>query len=222
MRATDIRRPQVVVVESAPIDIAAWRAVLAGGTGWSLGFVPDCRDLDAVPRQRGGGPASVVVLNLGCAGSAMAFHTRDCIRLLGVGGHSVLVRAAAPQSHLGQMALAVGARGLVRRDAPVEAVREAVATLLQGGVWLDPQSPVDPAEARLRVPVLAVSEETALSLYAAGLTLDAVARKMRVQAGTVRTYLERTKRKYRLSERPIRSRADFTLRAIEDGYLPLS
>ena len=52
-----------------------------------------------------------------------------------------------------------------------------------------------------------------LTGYASGLTLDAVARKLRISPGTARTYLKRIKAKYEQAGLPVYTKLDLAEQA---------
>lgn len=70
------------------------------------------------------------------------------------------------------------------------------------------------------VPDLAPRESQALALYAMGLPLKSVARRMGVSQVTVKEYLVRARRKYAAAGRPAVTKTDLYIRAVEDGHLP--
>ncbi len=216
--------PTVIIVESSPVGQLGWRVVFSTRSGWSRPplLVPSCGDIPIPGASRRPGSRQVVVLDVGCDCVSGEMHARDCVRALVASGQAVLVRSGQTDLHLARVALSAGAHGLIHRDARPEDVRGAVQRLAAGGEWVDPTLRLTPAQARLAVPDLAHSEITALALYGGGITLESVARKMNVQSGTVRTYLDRARAKYEACGRPILSRAGYTLRAVEDGFLTLA
>jgi predicted DNA-binding protein (UPF0251 family) len=75
------------------------------------------------------------------------------------------------------------------------------------------------AEAPEDVPNLSIQELTALRLYASGMKLDSVARRMNVSPATAKEYLDRVRAKYAQAHRSVRSKSDMHRAAIEDGFL---
>ena len=69
------------------------------------------------------------------------------------------------------------------------------------------------------VPALAPREAQVVSLYATGLPLKSVARRLGVAEETAKEYLGRVKRKYLAAGRPARTRSDLYRRAVEDGLV---
>lgn len=68
-------------------------------------------------------------------------------------------------------------------------------------------------------PRLSDQEERALSLYASGLTLAAVAEALGVKPDTAKTYIARVKAKYAAAGRPASSKLDLSRIAVDDGYV---
>jgi DNA-binding CsgD family transcriptional regulator len=68
-------------------------------------------------------------------------------------------------------------------------------------------------------PDLSIQERSALHLYASGLTLEAVARRMHVSPSTAREYLLRVRRKYADVGREVRTKTDLYAAALQDGLL---
>jgi DNA-binding CsgD family transcriptional regulator len=68
-------------------------------------------------------------------------------------------------------------------------------------------------------PRLSGQELNLLLAYAAGLTLDAAARRTGILPATAEHYLERIKEKYRSAGRPTYTKLDLATRVREDGLL---
>jgi DNA-binding CsgD family transcriptional regulator len=66
---------------------------------------------------------------------------------------------------------------------------------------------------------LSPQERKALVLYASGLKLLAVARRMNVAPSTVKQYLERAKVKYRLAGKPIRTKTEMYKTLRDEGLI---
>ncbi|MCB0922804.1 MAG: hypothetical protein KDC08_13465, partial [Actinobacteria bacterium] len=69
------------------------------------------------------------------------------------------------------------------------------------------------------LPDLSGQELRALQLYAQGLTLKAVARRMSVSQNTAKEYLDRVRAKYLATGRAARTKAELQAAAREDGLL---
>jgi DNA-binding CsgD family transcriptional regulator len=70
------------------------------------------------------------------------------------------------------------------------------------------------------VPNLSIQELSALRLYASGMKLDSVARRMNVSPATAKEYLDRVRAKYQQVGRPARTRTELYAAASRDGLLP--
>lgn len=66
-------------------------------------------------------------------------------------------------------------------------------------------------------PKLSAQQQRLLVLLATGLTLEASARRIGVQPGTAKTYLDRIKQKYEEVGRPARTKLELSERVREDG-----
>jgi len=73
------------------------------------------------------------------------------------------------------------------------------------------------ADISVAVPSLSHREREALTLYASGLPLKSVARRMTVTEYTAKEYLKRVRRKYGEAGRPANTKLELYWRAVEDG-----
>src|ERR1700691_3162984 len=69
-------------------------------------------------------------------------------------------------------------------------------------------------------PVLSHQERRALQLYATGMPMKSVARKMTISDETVKQYLGRVRDKYARAGRRAATKMELYYRAVEDGHLP--
>lgn len=137
--------------------------------------------------------------------------------LVAAGAFVLLVSALGDAARI-RPALAAGALGYVPKRAGGETLLEAVNTALRGEVYVSP----DLAAVMMAdddVPDLSTQEATALRLYASGLKLDSVARRMNVSPSTAREYLHRVRRKYAVVGRQVRTKTDMYAAAIKDGLI---
>lgn len=70
-------------------------------------------------------------------------------------------------------------------------------------------------------PSLSPQEKRLLMLYATGLPMKSVARRMEIRLDTAKQYLHRARTKYAEAGRPAWTKVELHRRAIEDGYLPV-
>lgn len=136
-------------------------------------------------------------------------------------GIRVLVLSAMASTPLVREVLKAGVSGVVGKRDPESDILGAVWTVLGRGQWMTPElaSVIAGDERR---PRLSDQEERALVLYASGLTLAAVAAALGVKKDTAKTYLERVKRKYHDTGRPVRSKVELSKVAYQDGYVDLN
>jgi DNA-binding NarL/FixJ family response regulator len=162
-------------------------------------------------------PPALVLLDLDLDGTPVS---ADVVRDLVERGSDILVVSALGDPRTIRALLAAGVAGFVSKRESTDALLEAVAAVLRGESWTTPELAGmlagDDAPDR---PSLSPQEHRALVLYASGLTLDSVARRMDVRPGTVREYLARVRTKYASTGRPVRTKTDLYREALRDGYL---
>ena len=135
-------------------------------------------------------------------------------------GCRVLIVSALGSPRVVRQGLAAGALGYMsKREDPADLLT-AIRTVAEGEGFLTPEMAAILAEAPEDVPNLSIQELTALRLYASGLKLDSVARRMNVSPATAKEYLDRVRAKYAQAHRSVRSKSDMHRAAIEDGFLP--
>jgi DNA-binding NarL/FixJ family response regulator len=100
-------------------------------------------------------------------------------------------------------------------------MRAAIRDVAAGRAWISPRLAyifaTDDAADR---PALSHQERRALQLYATGMPVKSVARKMTISDETVKQYLARVREKYRRAGRAAPTKLDLYYRAVEDGHLP--
>lgn len=75
------------------------------------------------------------------------------------------------------------------------------------------------SDPRWRHPDLSPQEQAVLNLVAMGHPTDEVAKRLILSPSTIRTILQRIRKKYARINRPAVSRADLAIRAIQDGFI---
>lgn len=135
-------------------------------------------------------------------------------------GSGVLIVSALGSPRVVRQGLAAGALGYMsKRESPEDLLR-AIRSVAAGIGFLTPEMAAILAEAPEDVPSLSAQELTALRLYASGMKLDSVARRMNVGPATAKEYLDRVRAKYAQAHRVVRSKSDLHRAAVEDGFLP--
>jgi DNA-binding NarL/FixJ family response regulator len=117
-----------------------------------------------------------------------------------------------------QACLAAGAAGLLEKNADADTLAEAITTVAAGEPWLTEEWARVVSDTTWMRPHLAEREGEALRIFAAGLKIPTIARRMGVKEETVRTWLKRIRQKYREVGRAAPDRTELYIRAVEDGY----
>src|SRR5262249_37340634 len=113
------------------------------------------------------------------------------------------------------------ARGYALKNEQAAQIRAAIREVAAGGDWISPRLAyilaTDDAASK---PALSHQETRTLQLYATGLPMKSVARKMGISEETVKQYLGRVAEKSALSGRAAPTKVELYYRAVEDGHLP--
>jgi DNA-binding NarL/FixJ family response regulator len=144
----------------------------------------------------------------------------DNVRRLAEAGPRVLVVSVVADPDQVMAAYAAGAAGYLTKDRDLDEVARTVRGVASGS---DPC----PSELAFAIahdqrpgrPRLSLRERQLLLAYAAGMTLDAAARRIGIRPATAKHYLERIKQKYRSVGRPTYTKLDLATRVREDGLL---
>jgi DNA-binding NarL/FixJ family response regulator len=131
----------------------------------------------------------------------------------------VVVVSAMAQPDVLQAAMAGGAQAFIAKRSSLGHLSKAISTVLDGGTWIPP----DLAGAVLRAQSnvdLSAQEKRALVLYASGLTLEMVARRMEITPNTVKHYLDRVRDKYTQAGIAARTKVQLHRVARMEGLLP--
>ncbi len=155
-------------------------------------------------------------LDLGSAGLADEHEVAE----LGDRGVTVLVVSALGSPRHVRRMLQAGAIGVVAKSDSMADLCAAVDAALGGHTWMSPilaqALAVDHDADR---PDLSNQELQALRLYACGLKLDSVARRMGVASSTAKQYVDRVREKYALAGHHARTKAELYAVAVEDGFI---
>ena len=164
-----------------------------------------------------GRAADVVLLDLGLGDGS---SPPDTIRRLIELGLAVAVYSAAADPVTVRAAIRADAAAFVSKTDQLEDVAEAIRRTADGTGWISPPLAflllTDDAPDR---PALSPQEKQALQLYAAGLSMRAVAGRMGIAPETAKQYIDRVRKKYREAGRTAASKIDLLRRAMEDGLI---
>ena len=208
------------------IDVAAvddHPIVLDGVAGWVMAAESGIRvvgtalTVDALLAGPGR-DAHVVLLDIDLGDGTTV--ERNVAAILGA-GPAVLVLSAAEKPLLVRAAMRAGALGYVLKSEGTSQVRAAIKAVAAGQDWISPHLAyilaTDDAADR---PALSPQESRALRLYATGMPMKSVARRMKISEETSKQYVCRVREKYARAGRPAPTKLDLYYRAVEDGHLP--
>jgi two-component system, NarL family, nitrate/nitrite response regulator NarL len=207
---------EVAAVDDHPIvlaGIATW--VTADSSG--LAVIGTATTVDALLAGPGR-HARVVLLDLDLGDGSTVEQNVGAIRATGA---AVLVLAASDKPVSVRAAMRAGALGYVLKSEPAEIVRAAIKAVAAGQDWISPRLAyilaTDNAPDR---PALSPQETRALSLYATGMPMKLVARRMELSEETTKQYVGRVREKYARAGRAAPTKLELYYRAVEDGHLP--
>jgi DNA-binding NarL/FixJ family response regulator len=206
----------VAAVDDHPIvldGVASW--VMAAESG--IRVVGTALTVDALLAGPGR-EAHVVLLDIDLGdGTTVARNVAAILEA----GPAVLVLSAADKPLLVRAAMRAGALGYVLKSEETSQVRAAIKAVAAGQDWISPRLAyilaTDDAADR---PVLSPQESRALRLYATGMPMKSVARRMNISEETSKQYVGRAREKYARAGRPAPTKLDLYYRAVEDGHLP--
>ena len=208
----------VAAVDDHPIvldGIANW--ITGADAAGTVRVVATAASVDALLAGPGR-DADVVLLDLDLQDGTTV---EDNVAAILGAGPAVLVLAASDRPVSVRAAIRAGALGYVLKSEEAGQVRQAIATVAAGGDWISPRLAyifaTDDAPDR---PALSPQEARALRLYATGMPMKSVARRMMIGEETVKQYVGRVREKYSRAGRAAPTKMELYYRAVEDGYLP--
>lgn len=135
-------------------------------------------------------------------------------------GAKVLVLSASTNSGDVLAALSAGAIGYITKHADSAELTQAIQDAVEKGeVQISPYVAGALSEIREDKVRLSSQEKRALVLYASGLKLEAVARRMNIAPSTAKQYIDRVKAKYQDQGMSVHTKTDMYRAAKEAGYL---
>jgi len=123
-------------------------------------------------------------------------------------GVPVLVISALNNFESVKSAFSVGASGFVSKDSSIEDIGKAIKSVLSGNQWISPTLSRALTYKDSITSQLSAQELKAIILYASGLKLEVVARRMDVAASTVKQYIDRAKAKFRSAGTPVSTKTE--------------
>ena len=207
------------------IDIAAvddHPIVLDSVAGWVLAADGDMRVVGTAATVDAllAGPgrhAHVVLLDLDLGDGTTV--ERNVAAILAA-GPAVLVLSASDRPLAVRAAMRAGALGYAVKSEPTRQIQEAVREVAAGRDWISPRlAYILATDDAADKPTLSHQERRALQLYATGMPMKSVARKMTISDETAKQYLGRVREKYARAGRAAPTKLELYHRAVEDGYL---
>ncbi|MGH3260691.1 MAG: LuxR C-terminal-related transcriptional regulator, partial [Trebonia sp.] len=162
--------------------------------------------------------ADVVLLDLDLRDGSTVEENVTAIR---TAGPEVLVLSASDRPLAVRAAIRAGACGYALKSEHAEQIRLAIREVAAGGDWISAAlAYIFATDDDVDMPTLSHQERRVLQLYAAGLPVKSVAKKMAISEETVKQYLGRVRQKYTLAGRAAPTKLELYHRAVEDGHLP--
>jgi DNA-binding NarL/FixJ family response regulator len=113
----------------------------------------------------------------------------------------------------------MGATGFVSKDSSIDEIGRAIKAVLAGNEWISPTLSKALTMKSSASEQLSAQEKRAVILYASGLKLDVVARRMEVAPSTVKQYIDRAKMKYRANGITVRTKTDMYKILRDEGLI---
>lgn len=164
-------------------------------------------------------PVEVALLDLELGDGLPAAVKIATLRMAGVA--TVVVSSYADPAMVREC-ISAGALGYVPKSEDASVILDAVRTAARGETYLSAavaMALLSDDGRGIPVPKLSDQERRVLVLYASGLPMKSVARRLDVGYETAKSYLGRVREKYADCGREARSKIDLRRRAVEDGLI---
>ncbi|NDH65507.1 MAG: DNA-binding response regulator [Microbacteriaceae bacterium] len=144
----------------------------------------------------------------------------DNVRRVRELGCQVLIFSIADKRSLVRIAIKSGAAAIVPKSHSMDELAEAIR-LVAGGVYVNNTQTTAAIDSDLEFKEAKLSprEREVLTLYASGLALKQVAFTLNIKMNTAKEHIDRVRTKYADIGRPVSSKTELLLRAIEDGLI---
>lgn len=163
-------------------------------------------------------PPDLVLLDLDLHG--VAVRPDEVAEITGRGSQVLIVSAMAYPSVVRHL-VSHGVAGYVpKRDSTAATLGEAIATVRRGEYWTTPAlAAMLSSDNSSDRPDLSERERRALALYASGLKMTSVARRMGISQHTAKRYIDRVRAKYAATGRSVSSKTSLYRAAVTDGFI---
>lgn len=131
----------------------------------------------------------------------------------------VLVISALNNFESVKSAFSVGASGFISKDTANEEMIRAINAVMDGREWISPTLSTALNKSIGPIEELSPQERKAVILYASGLKLEAVARRMDVAPSTAKQYIDRSKFKFKASGIQIRTKTEMYKFLRDEGII---
>jgi len=159
----------------------------------------------------------VIVLDLSLAdGSAV----EDNVQRVLATGAQVLIYSIADKRSLVRAASKAGAAASVPKAQSMDELANAIR-LVAAGIYVNntqTTAAID-SDVEFKEAKLSPREREVLTLYASGMALKQVAFALNIKMNTAKEHIDRVRSKYADIGRPVSSKTELLLRAIEDGLI---
>lgn len=204
--------PRVALVDDHPAILSAVMGELTAA--FHVAEVFRARHVDEVVATPG--PYEVVILDVQLADDS---DPADNVRRITERGWPVLLYTQETNARMVARCFRAGASGIVGKSQDLADLLEAVALITDGQPYLSGDWAAALSSDAVAIPSLAPREAEALRLYASGLPMKSVARRMGISSETVKDYLMRVRRRYDEVGRPAATKTELYVRAVEDGLV---
>lgn len=206
----------IAAVDDHPIILESVADWVGAGQG-DIRVVGTASTVDALLAGLGR-RAHVVLLDLDLGDGTSPDRNVAAIR---TAGPEVLVLSASDRPAAVRAAIRAGARGYALKSEQADQIRSAIKEVAAGRDWISPRlAYIFATDDTVGRPTLSHQERRALQLYATGLPMKSVAKKMAISEETVKQYLGRVRQKYIVAGRAAPTKLELYHRAVEDGHLP--
>ena len=171
---------------------------------------------DLLDRLSSGEP-QVVVLDLSLADGS---QVEDNVKRIIEHGSQVLIFSIADKRNLVRAAIKAGAAAIVPKAHSMKELASAIQ-LVADGVYVNNTQTTAAIDSDLdfKEANLSPREREVLTLYASGMALKQVAFTLNIKMNTAKEHIDRVRTKYAFIGRPVSSKTELLLRAIEDGLI---
>jgi two-component system nitrate/nitrite response regulator NarL len=211
--SAEIRAIPIAVVDDEPVLLRGLEDWLTQ-TGRGLEIVATAQSVDQL-LSGPGRSASVVLLDLRLRdGRVIADNVRD---IMGAGA-VVVAFSTLDDPSLIREAIRAGAHSYVSASVDASEVRRAIEAAAAGERYTSSaQAAAMETAHESEAPDLSDREREVLRLYASGLTIESIARRLGVKPGTAKSYLHRVRHKYEEAGRSAETEFELRNRALDDG-----